>query len=349
VIVLSALRALAPRQLLPVANDVGTASSCLFLVRRGKLGSENDQMFARELDAGTLGAEIDECGARVVTCDDAEYPPALRTIHDPPMALFVRGGEVPAVTEAVAIVGARTCSDLGRELARETARGLGAVGMWVVSGAARGIDSAAHEGALDAGGRTLAVLGCGIDVGYPRASRNLLTRIAERGTIVSEYAPGVPPEPFRFPARNRIVAGLCAATVVVEGAEGSGSGITGDHALEFGREVFALPGAVNNPLSYVPLRLIRDGATMIRGADDLLEDLRIDADLGVSRAELTLAEEAALDLLVGPTLPEHVGRGLGLSVPQVVALLMDLEMRGLVRSVGGRFEPTLRAVRGRAP
>jgi DNA processing protein len=348
VIVLSALRALAPRQLLPVANEVGTASSCLSLVRRGKLGSENDRAYARELDAGTLGAGIEACGARLVTCDDAEYPPALRTIHDPPMAIFVRGGELPSVTEAVAIVGARTCSDLGRELARETARGLGAAGVWVVSGAARGIDSAAHEGALDADGRTLAVLGCGIDVGYPRVSRRLLERIAERGTIVSEYAPGAPPEPFRFPARNRIVAGLCAATVVVEGAEGSGSGITGDHALEFGREVFALPGAVNNPLSYVPLRLIRDGATMIRGADDLLEDLRIDADVVASRAELTLAEEAALDLLVGPTLPEHVGRGLGLSVSQVVALLMDLEMRGLVRSVGGRFEPTLRAVRGRA-
>ena len=346
-LVLAALRALTPRQLLAVANEAGSASACLSLVRRGELGSENDGAFAHDLDADALAAGVGACGARLVTCDDADYPPALRTIHDPPMALFVRGGQIPPVTSAIAIVGARNCSDLGRELALETGRGLGEAGALVVSGAARGIDSAAHEGALDVDGGTLAVLGCGIDVDYPKASRRLLERIAERGTIVSEYAPGVPPEPFRFPARNRIVAGLCVATVVVEGADGSGSSITGDHALEFGRDVYALPGAVNSPLSSVPLRLIRDGATMIRGAEDLLEDLGLDGAASPPRARLTVVEEAALDLLAGPTLPEHVGRGLGLSVPQVVSLLMDLEMRGLVRCVGGRYASTLRAARAR--
>jgi DNA processing protein len=159
---------------------------------------------------------------------------------------------------------------------------------------------------------------------------------------VSEYPPGVPARPFRFPARNRIVAGLCRATVVIEGAAGSGSLITGEHALEFGREVYAVPGAVNNPLAEVPLALIRDGAGMIRGPDDLLSDLGLDAAL-TPPPDLSLAERAALDALVGPTLPEHVARELHVGLADALTLLMALELRGLVRSVGGRFESTIAA------
>jgi len=341
-IVLAALAGLTPRRLLPVANEGHSAEACLALVGEGELGSDEDRRLAGSLDPTELATSLTRCGARFVTCDDPEYPPQLLTIHDPPFAVFLRGGGLPEQAAAVAVVGARRCTDLGRELARGIARGLGLAGIAVVSGAARGIDAAGHEGALGSGTPTVAVLGCGIDVAYPAGSRELLRRILHGGSVVSEYPPGVPARPFRFPARNRIVAGLCRATVVIEGAAGSGSLITGEHALEFGREVYAVPGAVNNPLAEVPLALIRDGAGMIRGPDDLLSDLGLDAAL-TPPPDLSLAERAALDALVGPTLPEHVARELHVGLADALTLLMALELRGLVRSVGGRFESTIAA------
>ena len=254
------------------------------------------------------------------------------------------GSRIPGVTSTVAIVGARRCTPLGREQAADLGRALGLAGVTVVSGAARGIDAAAHEGALSVGGSTLAVLGCGVDVAYDPGGRGLLRRIGEGGTIVSEFAPGTPPEPRNFPARNRIVAGLCRATVAVEGAVGSGSLITAEHAMEFGREVFAVPASVTNPMSHVPLQLIRDGAAMIRNADDLLHDLglRLDQAAVTESEDLTEADRRALGVLAGPTLPERVASSLGVGVPEAVAVLMGLELRGFVRSVGGRYETTLK-------
>src|SRR5207245_833382 len=181
-------------------------------------------------------------------------------------------------------------------------------------GGARGIDTASHQGALAVGGTTIAVLGCGIERAYPASNRRLLASIVESGCVVSEYPPGVAPEAFRFPARNRIVAALAEAVVVVEGAAGSGSLITADHALDLGRHISAVPGAVNNPLAEVPLALIRDGAAMIRGAADLLADLgRIDPAPGSGGVPsgLTVAEQEVFGCLFGPTLPEQVARTLG--------------------------------------
>ncbi|MEX2421971.1 MAG: DNA-processing protein DprA, partial [Actinomycetota bacterium] len=237
------------------------------------------------------------------------------------------------------------CTPLGRELAHSIGRGLGLGGVTVVSGAARGIDAAAHEGALSEAGATLAVLGCGIDVSYPASTRRLVERIRTAGTIVSEFAPGMPPLQRNFPARNRIVAGLCRATVVVEGADGSGSMITAEHAMEFGRDVYAVPGAITNPLSHVPLQLIRDGAAMIRGSDDLLADLGLElAPEQISlRVPFDEGERQVLDELVGPTLPDRLASALGMGMTEVVQVLMRLELRGFVRNVGGRYEPTLRA------
>jgi DNA processing protein len=343
-LVLTALRGATPRKLLQVAAERGTASAVLAEIRRGRAGSANDHVFARELDAGEIAAAASSSGARVVFWGSPEYPSQLRTIHDPPMALYVVGGELPDPTSAVAVVGARRCSDLGRDLAREIGHALGLAGATVVSGAARGIDAAAHRGALQAGGATLAVMGCGVDVVYPRGSRELIERLRTHGAVVSEHAPGTPPLQRNFPARNRIVAGLCGATVIVEGAAGSGSLITAEHAMEFGRDVYAVPGSVVGPLSTVPLQLIRDGATMIRGPDDLLEDLGLEASVlrGPERVELTEQERRVLDGLVGPSLADRVARSLDASVPEVVAILMRLELRGLVRSVGGRYELTLR-------
>jgi DNA processing protein len=219
-----------------------------------------------------------------------------------------------------------------------------AAGVSVVSGGARGIDTAAHRGSLDAGGGTLAVLGSGIDVRYPAGNRSLFEAVARAGALVSEYSPGVPPEPFRFPARNRIVAALSAAVVVVEGAGGSGSMITADHGLDIGRDVFAVPGAVNSALAEVPLALIREGAGLIRGPEDLLADLGLEMkETGPEpAADGTAGPEATVwHALSSPQPPDRLAAGSGLSLPEVMAVLTGLELRGVVRCVGGRYERRL--------
>jgi DNA processing protein len=255
----------------------------------------------------------------------------------------------------VAIVGARTCSPAGHEVASQLGRALADAGVWVVSGGARGIDSAAHRGSIEAGGSTIAVLGCGIDVAYPRQNRGLLAEIGRSGAIVTEYPPGTPPEPFRFPARNRIVAGLARAVVVVEGAPGSGSMITADHALDLGREVFAVPGPVTSELAAVPLALIREGATLIRGPEDLLEDLGIEARAGPGeRGDGTPpgigaqggTEDVVWGALSAPTTPDALARVTHLALPEVISALVGLELKGFVRQTGGRYERRLRRLGG---
>ena len=195
-----------------------------------------------------------------------DLPELLQQIHDPPRSLFLRGAPDPEILArpAVAIVGARACSPYGAQVARMLGRELAAAGLVVVSGLARGIDGEAHRGALDAGGVTVAVLGCGIDRDYPAAHSELARRICERGLVVSEYEPGVEPAPWRFPARNRIIAGLTAVTVIVEARERSGALITADFALEDGREVLAVPGEITGTLSTGTNRLLRQGATPSR-------------------------------------------------------------------------------------
>jgi DNA processing protein len=227
-------------------------------------------------------------------------------------------------------------------------RALAEAGACVVSGGARGIDAAAHRGALSVNGRTVCVLGSGLDVVYPRRHTTLLSEIAERGTVVSEYGPGIPAEPFRFPARNRLVAALATSTVVVEGARGSGSMITVTHALELGREVFAVPGSVSAALAAVPLELIREGATPIRGPVDLLEDL----GLASASSMLETAPDGASDVgsrfsdverrvwhaLTATSAPDQLASATHMPLSQVVAALTTLELNGMVLSVGGRYE-----------
>ncbi len=199
------------------------------------------------------------------------YPPLLAELHDPPARLHLRGGPPDVLSRpAVAVVGARSCSAYGAQVARELAQSLAAAGVVVVSGLARGVDAEAHRGALAAGGLTVAVLGCGIDRDYPRSHAELARRIAESGLVVSEYPQGIEPSPWRFPARNRIIAGLARATVVVEARERSGALITADFALELGREVFAAPGEITSALSVGTNDLLRQGATPLLSADDVL-------------------------------------------------------------------------------
>lgn len=194
----------------------------------------------------------------------------------PSTLLYVRGDRLAAALAhpTVAIVGARACSSYGRHVAYQLARDFAVAGVTVVSGLARGIDAAAHRGTLDAGGLTVAVLGCGIDRDYPAAHAELARRVSESGAVVSEYAPGVEPAPWRFPARNRIIAALADVVVVVEARERSGALITVDLAIELGRPVYAIPGETTSPLSVGPNQLIRDGhATLIRGAADVIVDI----------------------------------------------------------------------------
>lgn len=342
-LVLSALSGMTARTLLEVAEREGSAADCLGAVLAGRAGSPGDQRWAPKVQADALDRGLESCGARMVTWADAEYPPGLADLTDPPAVVYVRGRDLRSLQPAVAVVGSRRCSDLGREVATDLGRGLAAVGVCVVSGAARGIDSASHRGALDAAGTTVAVLGSGIDVLYPPGSRRLLHDIEAAGAVVSEYPPAIAAEPWRFPARNRIVAGLARALVVVEGAGRSGSMITVEHALELGREIFAVPGPVTSPLSEVPLALLRDGAVPIRGAPDLLDDLGFRGRPAVREGPPGLPddERRVFERLAGASLPDAVARSVGVSIPEAVASLIRLELRGLVRNVGGRYERRL--------
>ena len=339
-LVLSALRGIKPYRLHELAWSEGTAEASLAAIRGGVAGSEDDQEWARTLRPRDIERTAEASGARFVPFGDEEYLPELIELqHDPPVALFVRGCRLTDLPERVSVVGARNCSPLGNEVAMSIGAGLAGVGICVVSGAARGIDAASHRGALSVGGVSVAVLGSGHDQPYPKASAELLERIAETGAVVSEYAPGVVAEPFRFPARNRIVAALGAALVVVEGAERSGSTISVDHALDLGRDVYAVPGSVTSPLAHVPLSLIREGATMIRGVDDLLDDLGYGERLRHEAPPSLAGDELAVyEALAGGTLPDAIARATDLSLATVTTVLLTLELKGLVRAVAGRYE-----------
>jgi len=270
---------------------------------------------------------------------DASFPALLAAIHDPPPGLYVRGGDVGALAgPCVAVVGARACSGYGAHVARLVGRELAAAGVVVVSGLARGVDGAAHRGALEGGGRTVAVLGCGIDRIYPAAHAELARRIeASGGLIVSEYEPGVEPTPWRFPARNRIVAGLCAATVVVEARERSGALITADFALEEGREVFACPGEITSSLSAGTNALLRLGATPLTASGDVLEALGI-VPAPSARPSTSATATVVLERLgEGPAGPDELVRATGLSAAELSVALAELELGGLAREEAGIY------------
>jgi DNA processing protein len=264
---------------------------------------------------------------------DRGYPSLLAAIHDPPASLWLRGDVDLALLSrtAVAVVGARACSGYGRTVARTLARELAGAGAVVVSGLARGIDGEAHRGALEAGGPTVAVLGCGIDRDYPAAHGELARRItAAGGVIVSEYEAGIEPAPWRFPARNRIIAGLCAATVVVEARTRSGALITADFALEEGREVLAVPGEITSALSAGTNALLRLGAVPVTAPEDVLEAIGLERAHG--RAEPPRGAAATvLDAVgAGPATIDEIARRCGLDAGLVAAALVELELASLV-------------------
>ena len=280
---------------------------------------------------------------RRLRCAAAPYPPLLRAIPDPPAVLWLRGEAPPELLErpSVAIVGARACSSYGRSVARTLGRELATAGLVIVSGMARGVDSEAHRGALDVDGVTVAVLGCGIDRDYPAAHRDLASRIVERGLIVSEYEPGVEPAPWRFPARNRIIAGLCLATVVVEARERSGALITADFALEDGREVMVVPGEITSAVSAGSNALLRLGATPVTGASDVLEVYGIERAVALPEAPGVIAGALLSLLAESPASIDELARATGLSSGDVAAALIELELSGWVSEADGVYRSTI--------
>jgi DNA processing protein len=301
--------------------------------------------FRRAFDEKAYLRELRTRGLAWIPRGDPSFPRRLSTIHDPPPGIFVRGGRPLELDgrATVAIVGARACSAYGSTVAVELARELARAGVVVVSGLARGVDAAAHRGALECG-TTLAVLGCGIDRDYPRAHASLAAQVAKHGWIVSEYPPGVEPAPWRFPARNRIVAGLSQATVVVEARERSGALITADLALDEGREVLAVPGEITSNLSSGTNALLRLGATPVTCAADVLAAVGVEPPSGCPAPELAGDLEAVRAVIAdGAVGADEIVQQAGLPAGAVAAALAELELLGIVSQADGVYREVMRA------
>jgi DNA processing protein len=286
-----------------------------------------------------------DTGVRIVPYIDAHYPSRLRALADPPPLLYVKGAIEAADEKAVAVVGSRSASDYGRKMAREISRGLAYWGFTVVSGIARGIDGTAHETALDSGGRTIAVLGCGVDRIYPPEHAGLYKRVIHQGAVISELPLGTRPAAFNFPARNRLISGLSLGVVVVEATERSGSLITAALALEQNREVFAVPGEAGSSRSRGAHHLIRQGAKLVECADDIIEELapQLARPTGAGRPRRALPEHSSVDarrifiLLQERTLHiDEVMEKSGLNSTQVSQILLELELQGFLRQLPGK-------------
>ncbi len=313
-------------------------------IRRAGIRDTVARSLPADNDPSLLKTEeiLNAAAVRIISQWDGDhFPPLLRTLYDPPAILYLRG--TLTAQPALAVVGARRASPAGLQLTRELCKEIASRGITIASGLARGIDTAAHEGALDAQGQTIAVLGCGIDRVYPPENRRLFQRIMEQGAILSEYPPGTPPLAGHFPGRNRIISGLSQGALIVEAAEGSGSLITADFALEQGREVFAVPGPVYAETSSGVNRLLKEGAHLVTGASDILEILWPGIPSKVEQEkEDSLQAELAGDALalyrclsIEPLHIDELARKCGLTPMEVSAILLHLELQGGVEQLPG--------------
>ncbi|MBI5666587.1 MAG: DNA-protecting protein DprA [Chloroflexi bacterium] len=295
----------------------------------------------RTLNLDAEMRKIEAADARFVTLADADYPALLKAVPDAPAVLYVRGTLSPDDSRALSIVGTRRATSYGRDAAYHFAKHLAARNITIISGLAHGVDAAAHRGALDGGGRTLAVLGCGIDRVYPADNHRLAADIVQHGALLSEFPVGTPPEASNFPRRNRIISGLALGVLVVEAPEKSGALITTTTAAEQGREVFAVPGNIFNPMSGGTNRLIQDGAKLVLTVEDILEELNIahgEVQTSAAARQLAPANDAEHRLLqhlgADPMHVDDLTRLSGLPVALVTSTLTILELKGLARMVG---------------
>lgn len=295
---------------------------------------------------------LSEAGIQLICLKDEVYPKNLGLIHDPPPVIFVKGSLAITDVLSVAVVGSRSASYQGKRYAQKLCRDLAHQGITIVSGFARGIDTAAHTGSLDGGGRTLAVLGCGLDINYPRQNRELRKRIIRSGALITEFPLGVPPEGKNFPARNRLISGLSLGVIVVEAGRRSGSLITARLALEQDREVFAVPGAVTDYRSLGPHWLIKQGAKLVERAEDVLEELapmlnkptagKDSATTGSLFSQfghsLSDTEKDILHLLdAEPMVLDDMGRALNMEIGALAGILSKMEIKGLVKQLPGKY------------
>ena len=352
--------------LLSMVSGIGPRMRQLLLERFGAAGAILDAPIGQLTEVQGIGPktaanirdarqaldpdhEMDLCRENnidIIAIDDPRYPRSLREIPDPPSILFVDGTFEPHDALSIAIVGSRHCTEYGRRHAKRLAGELCRAGLVVISGMARGIDSAAHQGAIEAGGRTIAVLGSGVLEIYPPENKGLAKQIAEQGAVVSESPPLMKPQGHQFPQRNRIISGMTLGTIIIEASERSGALITARQAYEQGREVFALPGPVDRRTSKGCHQLIRDGAALIETADDIIEALgplvegfTDDRGQKVNHpAELQLneVERKILDAIQQEsTLIDSIISETGFPAHQVMATLSVLEIRRLIRKTGG--------------
>ncbi len=285
---------------------------------------------------------LNKVGGRVVTLWDKEYPDLLKRIYDPPVFLFVLGKIAKQDSASVAIVGTRRPSTYGQQIAEEFSRGLAKLGITTVSGLARGVDTIVHASTLKAGGRTLAVIGSGIDVYYPPENRKLQEQIAESGAVISEFPMGAKPDAPNFPRRNRLISGISLGTIVIESAEDGGAMITATTALDQNREVFAVPGNINEKRSEGTNKLIRDGrAKLVTSLEDVFEELRLPHATvkreRIPAIELSMFEQQVVDVLTSE--PQHIdviAERAQVSTSDALVRLLGLEFKGVVKQLPGK-------------
>ncbi len=337
----AAIRQASPSELIAT----GDLSPSLAQALKQPLSEINAKQIERELDAVEAGKIF------ILTLADPQYPARLKTIADPPPVLYYTGQLLDCDQQALAIVGARKGSHAGRAFTRQLSGDLAALGFTIVSGLARGIDAEAHEGALHSAGRTLAVLGCGIDQTYPPEHHTLRQRIEQQGAVLSEFPMGTSPQSFHFPQRNRVISGLSLGVIVTEATLKSGSLITARMALEQNREVFAVPGAVTSPLSHGPHRLIQQGAKLVEKPWDIVEEilpmlepffrqqLETQHNVGDSHPPaiaLGPEEQEMFDRIpLEPVLLDELIAQGSYSSSEVMSILLSLEMKGLIKHVPG--------------
>jgi DNA processing protein len=356
----------------PAAALRATAAELLGIPHVGEKLAQSLAAALRAVDTGRELALLEKHGVRPVPLGSPDYPAPLAAVPAPPPLLYFRGAWLEADARAVGLVGSRACTAYGRKMAEQIARGLARAGFTIISGLARGIDGVAHRAALDAGGRTIAVLAGGLTSIYPPEHADLAEQVAKQGALVTETPMTVAPQPGMFPARNRIISGLSRAVVVVEANAKSGALITATHAGEQGREVFAVPGAADSPASAGCLELIRKGARLVRGADDVIEDLQgiaapdfnalareVSKASGGRKPPVALEEEQGADAPRSPqpTPPpaldvvqqrvydalssrrhaDELSRELGVPAGDLARTLMQLELKKVVRRLPGNF------------
>ncbi|MBF0122312.1 MAG: DNA-protecting protein DprA [Candidatus Omnitrophica bacterium] len=353
-LILNAISGLGNRRTLALIQHFGSPQSIFESLGNGSLRSVGlpEQLIINmeTFDAETFLKSEEDCllehDARLMTILDDDYPSRLKEIADAPIVLYIQGKIPERLDCAIAIVGSRNATIYGLQMAEQFARELSELGVPIISGLARGIDAAAHRGCLRASGQTVGVLGCGLDIVYPRENKFLFDAIREKGCIISEFPFGTPPVSYNFPRRNRIVSGLSLGVLVVEANLKSGALITADFALEQGREVFALPGRVDSPLSQGPHAIIRQGAKLVLSVDDILEELPVKvmrpesagSSLSCESPDLDNEEKELFDIIKeGKSSLESLQVKTGSSSSGLMAPLLALQLKKIVRELPGKI------------